>query len=452
VFTITAATQATSSTTVSMNGGKAQIAYSITLGPPSAGTGYGVNAYGSGTYGGIGSSGAVQTGSAIAANDWTLDNWGEILVACPDGGGIYYWQPSGSFANATLVNGGPQFNAGIFVSARFQILVAFGSTPLSAGGGVAQDPLLVRWSDQKNFLNWSISSLTQAGDYRISSGSRLIAGYGGPVRDFLWTDLDLWSMDYIGPPLVYSFNKVADNCGIVGKHAFAALSSNVYWMGTSNFFVSNGNGVQVLPCPVWDTVFQDLDLSNTSKGVAWSNTPFNEVWWFYPSISGGIGECDKYAKFNVVEQTWDTGSLQRSAAYDQSVLGSPIAATRAGLIYTHEVGNDGDGMPINSFLETGDFQIQAGEDFAVVDRIYPDMKWGTAAGPQTATVLITIKARNFPGDAQRVYGPFAVTQATEYIPVRIRGRQLSIRVESNDPGSFWRIGAIRYRYAVDGRR
>jgi hypothetical protein len=452
---IAVGTPASSGATASMNAGNAQFVYGITLGTSvNSGTGYGYGAYGAGLYGGTGAV-ATITGTDLASPDWTADNWGQDLIACPAGGSIYYWQPNGAYTNATPIIGAPQYNQGIFVSARYQILVAYGSTPLQNGIGVAQDPLFVRWCDQSNFFSWFPTVTNQAGGQRLYSGSRIIAGYGGPLTDLLWTDIDLWSMSYMGTPFIYGFNKVADNCGIVGAHAFATLASKIFWMSTSNFFSTDGSSVQALPCSVWDTVFQDLDRTNAWKCVAWSNTPANEVWFFYPSLSGGTGECDKYAKINTIEQVWDTGTLQRSAAIDQSVLGNPIAASATGVTYQHETSIYADGAPIPSSFQTGLFALSEGEEFIFVDRIYPDMRWGLAGGAQTSSVQITLYAQDDssgdnPIDPPRAYGPFTVNASTPYIPVRIRGRYMSMAMTVIS--GFSRIGAIKYRFSPDGRR
>ena len=191
-----------------MNSGNAQFVYGIVLGTQAnTGTAYGYGTYGSGLYGGTGAVTPI-TGTDIAAPDWTLDNWGQDIIACPKNGSIYYWAPNGSYVNASPVMGAPQYNTGIFVSARYQILVAFGSTPLANGIGVNQDPLFVRWCDQGNFFSWTPTVTNQAGGQRLYSGSRVIAGYGGPMTDLLWTDTDLWSMNYLGPPFVFGFNKI----------------------------------------------------------------------------------------------------------------------------------------------------------------------------------------------------------------------------------------------------
>jgi hypothetical protein len=449
-FTISGSAQASSGATIAMNSGNAELVYYITLGPAAIGTGYGLGGYGLGGYG-TGVVPSSQTGTPITALDYSLDNWGQYLAASPKNGPIYYWDPQGGFSTAILIANAPLFNGGMFVAMPQQMIIAWGSTT-SIGIGVQQDPLLVRWCDVGNFNQWIGNSTNQAGRFRISTGSAIIGAMQASNQSLLWTDIGLWSMNYIGAPLVYSFNEIGTGCGLVGQHAMCRLRGVVFWMGQSNFFMLSGNGVDVVPCSVWDVVFQDLDLNNLTKCRAAANTPFNEVFFYYPSLSGGTGECDKYVKFNMVEKTWDYGNLGRSAWIDQSVLGAPIGATTQGIIYQHETGNDADGSPINALMQTGYWSIMEGEDLAFVDWILPDFKWGTWAGSQTAQIQITILATNYPGDTPRVYGPYTVTQASQYINTRIRARQMAIIVQSNDVGSFWRLGSVRYRFAQDGRR
>lgn len=447
-FTIVGSIQASSTTSGSMNGGNAQFVYYITLGPSASGSGYGVGPYGTGAYG-SGVVGTAQTGTAITATDWTLDNWGEIILSCPSAGGLYYWQPNSGFTNAVFISSGPPFNGGIFIAMPAQILVAWGST-VSDSIGVERDPLLVRWSDQEDFLTWTVSSATQAGSFRIPTGSKIVGGLQGPQSALIWTDLDLWAMNYLGPPLVFGFNKIGSGCGLAGAHAAAQLGTAIMWMGRSNFFEYGAGGVQVVPCPVWDQVFQNINTAQLDKVVAGANTTFNEWWFFYPSASSTV--CDRYVKYNKQERAWDYGSaFSRAAWIDQSVLGAPIAASPAGVLVQHEMTMDAAGSPIAAMFETGYFAIAEGESMAFVDWLLPDFKWSTVIGTSSATVNITLKATDYPGDTPRSYGPFPVTQATQFINPRLRGRLMSIRVESSDLGSFWRLGNIRYRYAPDGR-
>lgn len=455
-FTITASTQATAGATFSMNGGDAELIYNISLGPPPPGVGYGLGGYGTGGYG-TGVANPVQQGTPITATDWSSDNWGEILVAAPSGGGIYYWKPNGGFVNAQLITEAPSFVGGIFVSTSQQILVAWGASldeTTNGGIGVQQDPMLVAWSDVSNFFEWRPLSSTQAGNFRIPIGSEIRGGMAVANQNFIWTDLDLWAMNYIGYPETYGFNKIGSGAGLASAKAAQQLRGGVYWMGQSNFYRYAGNGVEVIPCPVWDAVFQNLNVDFIKNVRAMPNTPFNEVGWLYPSLASTNGECDSYVKMNITEPgaPWDVGSLARSAWIDQSIFGPPIGASANGVIYQHETTNNADGQPLIPSFTTGYFEIAEGEDFAFIDQVLPDFKWGTYAGDQTAQVQLTFNVVNFPGDTPNVYGPYTVTQATKFISTRFRGRQMSITVQSIDQNSFWRLGRVRYRYSAQGRR
>lgn len=449
-FTISVSSPATSSTTFSMNSGSAEIVYHIALGPLPAAAGYGTGGYGEGGYG-TGATPTEQTGTPITSTNWSEDNWGALLVAGTNAGPIYYWDPNGGFATAQIMPNAPIFNGGCFVSMPQRILVAWASTA-QLGIGVQQDPLLIKWCDVDDFTTWTASSINQAGSYRLPTGSHIVGGMQGPQQGLFWTDIDLWAMSYIGPPLVFGFNKIGSGCGLAGQHAATLSGGSVYWMGTNNFFILSGNGVQVIPCPVWDVVFQDLDLDNAWKCVAGSNTLFNEIIWFYPSESGGTGECDKYVKVNTSENVWDYGNLPRTAWMDQSVLGNPIAATPTSLIYQHEMTQNGDGAAISTTMQTGFFVISEGHNMSFVDWIWPDMKWGLFGGSQTAEVYITILAADYPNDTPTSYGPYLMTASTTYINTRIRARLMAIKVQSSDLGSFWRLGNLRIRFAADGTR
>jgi hypothetical protein len=257
-------------------------------------------------------------------------------------------------------------------------------------------------------------------------------------------------MQYVGYPLVFGFNKIGASCGLIGKYAAGQLGGTVFWMGPSNFFALTGSGATPLPCPVWDAVFQDLDPTNKTKVVCAPNTVFNEIWWFYPS--NGATENDSYVKLNTVEGSWDYGPIGRSAWIDQSVLGTPIGTTSNGVIFQHESGQDAAGQPITSSFTTGYFRVGDGEQICFVDQIIPDMRWGLYGQDQDANLTLTFYSQNSPSDTPRTYGPYSMTQGTNQIYTRIRGRQISLKVESSDLGSFWRLGRLTYRFSTDGRR
>lgn len=451
-FQIQVSAQASASGSFSMNGGNAQIVYYIALGPTPGGAGYGLGGYGLGGYG-TGIVPSAQTGTPISATDWTADNWGQIALACPEDGAIYYWDPTGGFTNMAAITSAPIFNAGMFVSTTAQIVVAYG-TSIEQKIGVQQDPMLVGWSDSGDFFNWTPGGDSLAGNYRIPIGSRIMGGEAVQNQNLIWTDLDLWAMNFIGYPNTYGFNKIGSGAGLISSHAKQQLRGGVHWMGFSNFYSYAADGVKVVPCPVWDVVFQNINMAFAHNVRAMPNTPFNEAGYLYPSLDSVDGENDSYVKYNITEpnQPWDYGLLKRSAWCDLTVVGSPLSALPTGFIYRQETTPDAAGQPLVSSFTTGYFMIAEGEDFVYVDQVYPDFKWGTYGGVPDAQIMLTFNVVNYPGDAPTVYGPYPVMQSTKFLSTRMRGRQMSITVTSSGLGSFWRVGRIRYRFSSVGRR
>ena len=450
-FVITASQSATSTAgPTSMNSGHARILYNIGLAAPSGGSGWGTGGWGTGGWGNSTGS-APQTGTPITATDWTLANWGEDLLACPKGGTIYYWPPESGYQTAIPVPNAPPLCNGIMVAMPSQILVAWGATSTLSLGAV-QDPMLVAWSTVGDFTVWEASSANLAGNYRLPRGSTIVGGFQSSFRTLLFTDIECYAMDYINYPLVFSFNKVGNNCGLIGGSAVAEVGGVVFWMGAENFFALSGSGVQSVKCPVWDAIFQDLDRTNAYKAVAGTNSSFNEIWWFYPSLSGGTGENDKFVKFNITENAWDYGVLARTAWLDQSAIGPPIAAGSDQFLYQHETSTDANGSALTPSFTTGYFAVAEGEQIAFLDWFLPDMRFGLYNGTPSASVQFTFNALMYTGDTPVSYGPYTVTSTTEYIPLRFRARFVSITAGSSDLGSFWRLGRPRFRLAPDGRR
>ena len=455
-FTINAPQQATSTTSAFINGGDAAYDYYYGFGSLTSGTGYGVGGYGTGGYG-SGVAIIPASGDELVATDWTLDNWGDTLIACPNGltfgpavsnplgGPIYQWSPQVNSPTLDVIPEAPVANAGIFVAMPQRQIIAWGST----FNGV-QDPLLIRWCDIENYEQWIALPTNQAGSYRIPKGSQIIGCIQGPQQGLVWTDLALWAMQYVGPPYVYSFNEIGTGCGLISPKAAASLNGVIYWMSQSQFFMYANGGVQGIQCPIWDVIFQDLDTENLDKIRIAVNSRFNEVAWFYPTMSNG-GEINAYVKYNVGLNQWDFGTLSRTAWINQSVLGPPIGATPEGLIYQHETSQNADGFPMTSYFQTGYFTLSDGDVLTYIDQFWPDAKWGYYEGVQDANLLLTFYVLNYPGDTPKVYGPYDVVKTTQYIVPRFRGRLVSIKIESNDIDSFWRMGAMRYRFAPDGK-
>ena len=452
-FTIQTAVSATSATSGSMNGGNARFVYSTGIAPSIPYSGYGQGLYGAGGYG-TGVSVPSAVGNPIAATNWTLDNWGQILIACPTGTvvntiplqGIYQWDPTTNAPNATIIPQAPTVNEGLFVAMPERQIIAYGSTFTGI-----QDPLLVRWCDINNYNSWNATITNQAGSFRIPKGSRIVGGIQGPQQGLLWTDLALWSMQYINQPYVYSFNEIGTGCGLIAKKAATSMNGVVYWMGQSQFFKLDGSGVSPISCPVWDVIFQDLDLTHLDKIRVAPNSRFGEIAWYYPTTGNG-GEINAYVKYNVNLGIWDFGTLSRTAWINESVLGPPIGADPASLyIYQHETSPDADGQPLLASFTTGYFALSDADVKTFIDQWWPDMKFGYYGGTQNATLNFTFNATDYPGQAPTTYGPFTVNSGTTFFSPRIRGRLVSFSVSSNDIGSWWRIGGNRYRFSPDGK-
>lgn len=449
-FTITLAQQSSATATSTINGGLAQYGYFITEGPQASGSGFGAGGFGLGGFGtGVAISG--EPGTPVPADDWTLDNWGEILLACPKDGAIYSWSANSGFFNSQVVYQAPFFNGGIFVSMPQQILVAWKSCQ-STG---VQNNLVVRWSDSEDFTNWEVNNQTEAGSFTIPTGSYIVGGMQCPNYGLISTDIDVWTMNYIGGDLIFNFTRVGSGCGWAGPHAAGTLGGINYWCGgtaSRNFFMLAGSGgVRTMPCPVWDAIFQNLSAANAHKICCAVNTSFNEITWFYPS-SASAGENDSYVKVHIEgqEYEWDYGLLPRTAWVDTSVLGPPIAADPSGFAYQHETGDVISGVGLPSF-RSGWWAVSDGNELSFIDFVMPDFQWAQRDQASEAQIALTFYSVDYPGDIPKTHGPYIVTQATEFLNVRIRARLVSVLVQLQN-SEFFRLGRIRYRWAPAGRR
>lgn len=395
------------------------------------------------------SSGGTVTFTSYAtgsATDWSLGNWGETLISCPRDNGIYQWDPQLGSASSALIPTAPIANQGMFIAMPQRQIVAYGSTY----NGI-QQPLLVRWCDIGNFNVWAPQVTNQAGSYIIPKGSRIVGGIQGPQQGLIWTDLGVWAMQYVSQPYIYQFNEIGAGCGMVAEKAAGAINGDVYWMGLKQFFKLAGSGVEPVNCPVWDVVFQNLNMDYADNIRVAVNSSFHEIAWYYPSNDSVNGENDSYVKLNVLINQWDYGMLDRAAWLDQSVLGQPIGASPTGYIYQHEVSLNADDQPMASSFRTGFFQMSEAELKMFVDQVWPDMKWGYYNGAKNAAVGITFHVADYPDGQVSSYGPYTLTEATTYITPRFRGRLVSIEISSNDLDTFWRLGGIRYRLQPDGK-
>lgn len=432
-FTFTAGSNANANASGRENGGNIRIEYLFHAGLVSStfSGGYGVGAYGLGSYG-IG----VASSTITPLRQWFFGNWGSFLIANFTNGGIYVWDPASGVTNnpATIIGSAPTANS-MFIAMPERQVVALGA---------ASDPLLIKWSDVDDYTQWTAAITNQAGSYRLPRGSKIIGGLQAPQMGLIWTDLDLWAMQYIQPPLIYGFTQIASGCGLISARAMGILGGKIYWMSLNNFFEYDG-AVNPILCTVWDQVFYHLNESQFDKITCAVNSAFNEISWFYPSDTGN-GEVDSYVKFNANENVWDYGSLVRTAWMDKSVIINAAGVDANGYIQQHEVGNDDDTNPMDSFAQSGWFKISDGMYYLFIERMIPDFVLSSGA-----TIIITISTVDYPNDTPRTKS-FSITSATEYIIVRMRGRLASIKVESNDLGSFWRCGEILQIGSQSGRR
>lgn len=381
-----------------------------------------------------------------AATDWTLGNWGETLISSPHNGGIYQWDPNLGSNSSGLISTAPIANSGMFIAMPQRQIVAWGSTY----NGI-QQPLLVRWCDIGNYNVWSPQITNQAGSYTIPKGSRIVGCIQGPQQGLIWTDIGVWAMQYVSQPYIYQFNEIGAGCGLIAPKAAGAINGDVYWMGLKQFFKLAGGGVEPVNCPVWDVVFQNINMAYANNIRVAVNSSFHEISWYYPSNDSVDGENDSYVKLNVLINQWDYGTLARSAWLDQSIVGQPIGASPSGYIYQHEMSFNADDQPLASSFRTGFFQMSEAEMKMFVDQVWPDLKWGYYNGAKNANVLMTFHVADYPDGPSLSYGPYTLTEATTYITPRFRGRLVSIEISSDDLNTFWRLGGIRYRLQPDGK-
>lgn len=444
---------ATSNDTKPINGGVVKLTYWLTRGPANVGGGYGFNPYGQYGYG-QGAPAPIPSSTQYTANLWYLDNVGSALIASAEGGPIFSWSAVGGYNNLTVLANGPSRQNGAFVAMPQGQIMAWGCNDAI---DPVQNPLYIRWSDAQDFTNWTIGGQSQAGFYTIPTGSKIVRGLQAQTVQYWFTDVDMYVAQYTGYPNYFGFTKAGNGCGLVSPQAVGALGNSVFWMSQRQFFmVQAGGAPQSLPCSVWDFVFQNIDSKHYDNVVCGTNSLFNEVTWYFPSTSSDEGVPDAYVCYNALYNEWDFGYLNRNAWFDQSLLGPPVGADVHGWVYQHETSNDNANgyqiEPISSSLTTGYYSLSAGQDLTFVDWVLPDFKWGQYNQSKNAEIKFTFYVTDYAGQSPHVYGPYTVSQQTPYICPRFRGRYVSMKIESDNLNSFWRLGSIRYRIAPAGRR
>ena len=448
-------------------GGSIVAAYQVSTGLNSAifGTGWGAGTWSRNTWGS-----AASLTLTDVLRIWTHDNFGEDLLINVRNADIYFWDASeinalstratslATRAAALGLTGAPTVATKVLVSDIDRHILAFGTDAIGDVG--VQDPLLIRFSDQQNAFDWTPTVDNSAGDLRLGSGSKIETAVETRQQILVFTDVSLYAMQFVGAPFTFGISMISENTTIRSPLAVVAVDDSVYWMGKNEFYVYNG-GVQKLPCTVRDYVFSDFNENQAEKCFAALNSAFSEVWWYYPSAAST--EIDKYVVFNYVQNIWYVGSLNRTAWIDRGVYNLPIAASTDHYLYNHETGSDdGSTSPaqaITAYIESSQFDIGEGDQFSFVRRVIPDLTFrnSTAAAP---VVNMTLQSRNFPGgnytntDTSPVVRSaiVPVEQFTQDANIRLRGRSMSLKVDSSTTGVAWRLGAPRIEIRPDGRR
>ena len=419
-------------------------------------TGWGAGLWGAATWGS-----ATSLSFANQLRLWSADNFGQDLVSCPRNGGIFYWTKTDGLTTRSVLlsskagaNQVPTVGLQTIVSEKDRHLIVLGADDLSgtARTGVI-DPMLIAFSDQENPLEFEPRTTNTAGSIRLSEGSIIIGSVKARQEILVWTDTALYSMQFIGPPFTFGINLINGNTGLIAPNAAITSPAGVYWMGYDSFYVYNGS-VQKIPCTVLSYVYDNLNVGQAFKTVAFTNNRFNEVGWFYPSSSSS--EIDRYVAYNYAEQSWTYGELSRTAWLDTGTVSYP-RATSNNYLYEHEFGYDNDGSPMtNVFIESSDFDIGDGEQFAFISRIIPDLRF--ISNSEAGAVNMLLKTRNAPGDTLVTSSTSVITSTTSQSFVRARARQAAVRIESDDDNTSantttgWRLGATRLDVRPDGRR
>ena len=422
----------------------------------------------------------LAAGTQVASNYVTGSTTVPITVATTgNNSGTYNFYYDGSYI--------PSSTYQILASDVQEFIIAFGAQPYTPGTTSANttfNPLLVRWSDQANPLQWVPAITNQAGEYALGNGSYIMGARSTRQEILVWTDSALYSMQYIGTPYVWGFQLLMDNISIMSPNAMITVNNITYWMGRDRFYMYNGT-VSTLPCALKQYVFDDINVDQSYQVFTGANEGFNEVWWFYVSNSSSGTSVDKYVVYNYLDKVWYYGTMTRSAWLQTGILPNPIAADYNNRLLNHEAGNDDNStnvtQPITAYVQSSDVELSAddsGENFGFVWRMLPDVNFNgsTANNPQ---VTITLLPRRNSGDAyspvqdgsptwpptNQVQNPlvqssnnyqaapeYTVQQFTGQVYTRVRGRQMAFRIESNTIGTAWQLGVPRFDIKADGRR
>jgi hypothetical protein len=461
-YTITVSATADATDVSGSPGGGAAVvaAYQLNTGPEYEVplVGWGAGGWGTGGWG-------TGTSDPIPLQLWSQFNFGEDLIFGPRGGGVYYWDASAGVTvrgvNLTVSGDAdtPLFQNHLLVSDASRFVIVFGTNDYGAS---TTDPMLIRWSEQEDPFTWTPAITNQAGSVRLSHGSEIVTAIQTRQEIITFTDQALYSLQYLGPPFVWGTQLLGDNISIMGPSAVALASGVVYWMGVDKFYMYDGR-VQTLNCDLRRYVFGDFNQDQAAQVFAGTNEGFNEVWWFY--CSAGSTVVDKYVIYNYLEKIWYYGTMGRTAWLDTGLQPYPIAATYINNIVNHESGVDDSSTatpaPIAANISSSEFDIGDGHNFGFVWRVLPDLTFGGSAASPTPQVTMTLQGLTNAGSGVTASAGQNVIKGSTYviteeftgqIYTRVRGRQMVFKIDSNQVGTTWQLGAPRIDIRADGRR
>ena len=477
-FTIEMASYATATTSAS---GAATVNPYVKPGPltQTYGYGWGTDTWGSEEWG----EGSSVSNVILDPASWSLDHFGQKLIATIKNGKTFEWDPiaaapAGLSTRATVVSGAPTRSVMSIVSERDRHLIILG-TETTIGNSATQDKMFIRFSDQEDISDYTPTSVNTAGTFRLDSGVKIIGAAKAKDYILILTDTSAYVMQFVGPPFTFSIRQVGSNCGAIGQHAIKYVNGRVYWMGQAGgFFVFDGT-VKSLPCLVEDFVFTDkgdnLGINYNAGELVYAglNHLYEEVNWFY--AKAGSQFIDRVVTYNYTENTWTTGTLDRTSWHDSTLYDNPYAtkyngsgtpsfptiqgvtsANGATTYYAHEIGNNevdalGNKTAIPAFIQSGDFDLAIegdGQMFMSMKRFVPDFKL------LTGNAQVTIRLRDYPSDtaASSPLGPFTINSSTDKVDTRARSRFASLRIANTSTDENWRFGTFRADIQPDGMR
>tara|TARA_R110000803_G_scaffold45272_3_gene95443 strand:+ start:1590 stop:3668 length:2079 start_codon:yes stop_codon:yes gene_type:complete len=383
------------------------------------------------------------------ATQWSLDNFGEDLLAVRRGSQLLHWDASQSAwpVRTSIVATGPSKINSIIVSPNDRHVLALGTNEVVTS---VFNPLLVRWSDREDYADWTPSISSTSGELQLIGGTEIIGGIRTRNAIHVWTDTSAYALNFVGPPFIFKPTELGTNCGLVGPHAAIDVDGVSYWMGTSDFFVFDGR-VRRLDCTIRRFFFDSFNISQSDKVYAGLNSEFSEVVWVYPKEDSQ--EPDSYIAYNFSENVWTSGTgffttYEDNRVFTDVITTGSVEKGGTSFIWNNEPKDvfDGDGVALTSFIESADMDIEDGDDLMFINKLIPDITINTGY------LKFTITTRQYPTSSEVVKGPYPIDSGTDKIDLRVRGRQAKVRVSTAALGSSWQWGSVRLAMQRDGKR